>query len=120
MNTTWTNTHINYVQKIQGYELYGPGAKIRVYMNENGTVTGFMGRFWNLEPIRKVELLSPKEAIEKLDVSGEVAYITSVKLVYYIDYSGRQVIHPYYYINGVIETRNHGTTDFMKTIHAIQ
>lgn len=115
---TWTNIHVNYVQKVNGYELYGPGAKIRVYLDKDGVVIGFVGRFWDLEPVRNVAVISPGEAIGKLEAGGDVAYINSVKLVYYVEFGGRQVLYPYYHITGVLTSCKHGSMEFTRTLSA--
>jgi len=115
---TWTNTHINYIQKENGYELYGPGAKIRVYLDKDGEVIGFIGRFWDLEPVRNVDVISPEEAVGKLEAGGDVAYINSVKLVYYVEFGGRQALYPYYHITGVLTSSKHGSMEFTRTLNA--
>lgn len=114
---TWRNVHVNYVQKVNGFELYGPGAKIRVYLDKDGNVIGFIGRFWGLEPVREIVVCSPEEAIGKLEARGEVAYINLVKLVYYVEFGGRQVLYPYYYIQGVISDE-FGEREFGETVSA--
>jgi len=73
------NRHVNYELEYNGIRLIGPGAKVRVYLGDDGRVTGVITQLWTVKPVKKVKIKSPEEVARELGVN-----VDSIELVYYV------------------------------------
>jgi hypothetical protein len=125
------NVHVNFDLHYDGVRIWGSGGKVRVYFGRDGEIIGFIGDFWNIKSTRKVQLIRPDEAIQKL---REVGYgrsmprsminrvvIKSVELVYYAPTPGAEstVIIPVYHIRGFLIGKNNEKVEFAQWVPAV-
>jgi len=61
------NMHVSFSLYQDETELVGPGAKLRVYIDPEGEVIGFIGGIWELESTREIKLKSPEQALKDWD-----------------------------------------------------
>jgi hypothetical protein len=68
--TFLNNVHVNFALSYNDIPIWGPGAKVRVYIGEGGEVVGFIGCFWEVRSAGEVPILRPEEAVQKLKELG--------------------------------------------------
>lgn len=98
-----SNKHVNVDLSYEGISLYGAGAKVRVYLGKNGELLGFMNSVGKVVPDKKVSIITPKDAIDKLKDKGyKDITIDSIRLVYDVKSpeDGVGLIEPVYDIQG--------------------
>lgn len=137
-NTTWTaywlengatttfvcNIKVGFKLSYDGVPLWGPNAEVEVSIGKGGEITEFKGDFWNLEPAGMVQILTPRQAAEKLRKLGfqmssgtimpadkvKEAYVKSIELVYFAPSPEAPFetvsIMPYYLISGELIDKN--------------
>jgi hypothetical protein len=116
------NVHVNAPLFYNGTLLHGAGAKLRVYLTKGGKVAGLLSFVGRLEPDKKVAVLSPGEAMEKLKSMGyENARIESVEFVYHVAPPGEMPtsIIPAYVFKGTL-TKDGNTLRFVQVIPAVK
>jgi hypothetical protein len=125
------NIHVNFALSYNGISLWGPGAKVRVYIGEEGEIIGFIGNFWEVELAEKVKILTPEQAAEKLKEVGygksiprdmvSKAIVKSIELVYYAPppeaYNAN--IMPFYVIKGSLIGKDGCVADFAQIVSAV-
>ncbi len=117
---------VNFGTTLEGVKTWGAGSKVTLYFNEKG-MTGYYSALRNLEPIKEIKLIEPKQAVEKYtsykspktlfrSATGIVrqVVIDQVELVYPLK-SGNEdqkEITPHYLISGkfIGEDANNGKT----------
>jgi len=57
--------NVTYRRLLEGYEVIGPGGKIKVFLDLNGQVAGYLRVWRKLTPVREQALLSVYEAAER-------------------------------------------------------
>lgn len=124
------NIHVNFRFSYNGYELSGAGAKLRVYIGKGGEVIGFIGNFWEVEPYKHVQIITPQQAIDRLNQTGfglsmpkamiTQVVINSISLVYWVSspLENPLYITPTYNIKGTITGTDGRVVDFVQTIPA--
>lgn len=129
--TMLNNIHVNFMLYYDGLPLWGPGAKVRVYIGKGGEIIGFIGSFWEVNASQKVRILKPRQAVEKLrelgygvDVPREriiKAVVESVELVYFTPSLEAEFtkITPAYVIKGKVYTNDGVATGFLQMLPAI-
>jgi alpha-galactosidase len=129
--TFWNNVHVNFALSYDNIRLWGPGAKVRVYLGKEGEIIGFLGNFLEVKPFKMVHILTPEQAIENLrDVGyGESmpknmvskAVIKSIELVYSVPSPGAEVTYlvPVYDIKGTLTGEDGVVVDFVQTVLAV-
>lgn len=119
------NIHVNYSLSFGGTRLWGPGAKLRVYIGEGGEVTGFIGNLWETSEFKTAETLKPGEAIElfkKGDYGASKAVIQSIELVYYVPPPAVKNVYiiPIYKFEGEFTLMDGSALDFAEFVPAVQ
>jgi hypothetical protein len=120
----FTNAHVNYDLSFNGTKLYGPGAKLRVYIGSGGEITGLMKYLPQIEELETVQTLTPEEAIEVFrggDYGASEATIQSFKLVYYVPSPEAETTYiiPVYNLSGTFTLPNGDVVGFGKIIPAV-
>lgn len=78
-----SNKHVNVDLSYKGIPLYGAGAKVRIYLGKNGELLGLLNSVGKVVPDKKVSIITPKDAIDKLKDKGyRDITIDSIRLVY--------------------------------------
>lgn len=78
-----SNRHVNLDLSYKGIPLSGAGAKVRIYTGKSGDVVGLLNSVGKLVPDKKVPIITPQEAIEKIKKDGyRDITIESIRLVY--------------------------------------
>lgn len=104
-----SNRHVNLDLSYKGIPLNGPGAKVRIYTGKSGEVIGLLNSVGKLVPDKKVSIITPKEAIEKIKKDGyRDVTITSIKLIYNVKSpeENADYVEPAYDIQGSMHTPN--------------
>lgn len=104
-----SNRHVNLGLSYKDIPLDGPGAKVRIYMGKSGEVVGLLNSVGKLVPDKKVAIITPKEAIEKIKKDGyRDITITSIELIYDVKSPEDNVnyVKPAYNIQGSMHTSN--------------
>ena len=120
----FTNAHVNYDLSFNGTRLYGPGAKLRVYIGSGGEITGLTKYLPEIEETRVVRTLTPEEAIGVFrsgDYGASEATIQSFELVYYVPSPEAETTYiiPAYNISGTFTLLNGDVVGFGKIIPAV-
>lgn len=130
--TMVNNVHVNFALSYGEMPLWGPQAKVRVYVGKGGEVIGFIGDFWRVEPSDEVTILTPTEAVEKLRDVGyttnmskgavEQATIKSIALVYMAPQAGSEpsIITPVYVVSGTLLYADGNTGELSTILDAIR
>jgi len=116
---------VNYSLSFRGTSLWGPGAKLRVYLGEGGEVTGFMGNLWEISEFKTPKTLKPGEAIElfkKRDYGASKAVIQSIELVYYVPPPDVKNVYmiPVYKFEGEFALMDGSALGFAEFVPAVQ
>ena len=93
------NRQVMFGRKLNGYETIGTGTSIKVYISDNGYISGFKKSWPELVYLKDMNLKTPEEAIQELkDGKGRTMRrnepelsnieINSVKLAYMVPMSG--------------------------------
>ena len=93
------NRQVMFGRKLNGYETIGTGTSIKVYVSDNGYISGFKKSWPELVYLKDMNLKTPEEAIQELkDGKGRTMRrnepelsnieINSVKLAYMVPMSG--------------------------------
>lgn len=128
-----TNIHVNFNLHYNNVPLWGPGAKVRVYIGKDGEITGFIGNFWRVEPSARARILTPTQAAEKLREAGfgmgvpadmvAKAIVKSIELVYLAPNPTLEgdttFIMPYYVIKGTLTAKDGSATSFAQVVSAV-
>ena len=103
-----SNQHVNLETSYDGIPLRGAGAKVRVYLGKGGVVTGVLNFVGKIKSDKKVSVITPQEAVDKLKADGyKNMDIESMEFVYYVPPLHEDVnyIYPAYDIKGKIHMR---------------
>lgn len=103
-----SNQHVNMETSYNGIPLRGAGAKVRVYFDKDGTVTGILNFVGKIKSDKKISVMTPQQVIDKLKADGyRNMDIESMDFVYYVPpvYQDVNYIYPAYDINGKTRTR---------------
>lgn len=129
--TLLNNIHVNFAISYDDVPLWGPGAKVRVYIGKEGEIIGFIGNFWEVEPAEKVQILTPEQAVEKLRELGygismskdmvSKATVKSIELVYLAPSPEAETtqITPVYVIKGDLVGKDGSVGDLLQIVPAI-
>lgn len=129
--TLLNNIHVNFAISYDDVPLWGPGAKVRVYIGKEGEIIGFIGNFWEVEPAEKVQILTPEQAVEKLRELGygismskdmvSKATVKSIELVYLAPSPEAETtqITPVYVIKGDLVGKDGSIGDLLQIVPAI-
>jgi hypothetical protein len=120
--TYFTNKHVNYSFSYDGLlPFVGGMAKLRVYLNENGEITGFFGDFYQFENLRKVQVLQPEDAILNVIDSNTVrVQVESIRLVYLVGDPDNPYIEPLYDVIMKCEMENGFQVSSAATVPAFE
>lgn len=125
------NIHVNFEISYDNIRLWGPGATVRVYFDNHGDIIGFKGAFWSIEANQKSTILTPTQAIDKLNEVGfgtsmdkslvSNATVKSVNLVYYVASPEAQYtqIVPAYVIKGEVTGKDNTVSEFAQIVMAV-
>ncbi len=125
------NVHVNYKLYYEGLELYGPGAKFRIYFDDKGNVIGFLGVFFRVKEYKELTILSPMDAVNKLYDVGfgrsmpinlvDRAVVKSIKLVYFVPTPSVNTTYiiPAYIIKGELIGKNGEKQEFIQIVWAV-
>ena len=128
-NDLVTEVHVNFSFKIDDYSIFGPGAKIKVSIVEEGRISNLI-YFWR-EPSedRYIRINHPIEALETFKNSSEFAKLNAeqaqvsldrMRLGYYASppFDFQRFLIPVYELKGVEETTLLGMRDVTNYIPA--
>jgi len=120
--TYFTNKHVNYNLSYDGLLPFAGGmTKSRVYLNENGEITGFFGDFYQFENSRKVSIRQPEDAIlTAIDPNTVRVRVKSIRLVYLVGDPDYPYIEPAYDMMMECEMENSFRVSSVATIPAFK
>lgn len=104
-----SNRHVNLDLSYKGIPLRGAGAKVRIYTGKSGEMVGLLNSVGKLVPDKKVSIITPQDAIEKIKKDGyRDITIKSIRLVYDVKSpeENADYIEPAYDIQGHMHTPN--------------
>lgn len=118
-----SNVHVNVPLSFNGIPLHGAGGKLRVYLTKGNEVVGLLSFVGKIEPDKKVQVLSPEEAIERLKKMGYGnSKIESVQFVYDVpspDEMPKSII-PVYIFKGTIFAKDGSSLKFVRIVPAVK
>lgn len=117
------NVHVNSPLSYNNIPLHGAGAKLRVYLTKGSEVVGLLNFVGNLEPDKKVAVLSPEEAIEKLRGMGYgSSKIESIEFVYDVPSPSEMPkgIIPVYIFKGTMFAKDGSALKFVQVVLAVK
>lgn len=117
------NVHVNAPLSFNGIQLHGAGAKLRVYLTKGSEVVGLLNFVGKLESDKKVAVLSPEEAIEKLRGMGYGnSKIESIEFVYDMSSPSEmpKSIIPAYVFKGTMFAKDGSALKFVQVVPAVK
>ncbi|HEY4675023.1 MAG TPA: hypothetical protein VIH48_03100 [Candidatus Bathyarchaeia archaeon] len=129
--TLLNNVHVNFAISYDNIPLWGQGDTVRVYIGKEGEIIGFIGNFWEVETAEKVQVLAPKQAVEKLRELGygismsknivSKATVKSIALAYLAPSPEAETtqITPVYVIKGNLVGKDGSVGDMLQMVPAI-
>lgn len=110
-NVIKTDLQVIFDRKIDNIPVIGPGSKLKVYIGDDGEVTGFYKAWRVIEPYSECTIKTPEEAFEDLKVgkcrfAGPIGFdkaiVKEILLAYYIEAADKEqdFVEPVYVFKG--------------------
>lgn len=110
-NVIKTDLQVIFDRKIDNVPVIGPGSKLKVYIGNDGEVTGFYKAWRVIEPYSECTIKTPEEAFEDLKagkcrfagpIGFDKAIVKEISLAYYIEAADKEqdFIEPVYVFKG--------------------
>ena len=126
-----TEAHVLYNFNLEGYPVFGPGAKIKASFVEGGRMSRFLN-FWRTPTKEKtISLISPEEALKKFSndprfmrISPDTAVVNihDIQFGYYTlpPTEFQRYLIPVYAVSGTVKTQDFERYDFTHYVVAVE